>query len=102
MGSTLAPICPPCTELRMKWLDSAPSQVLPTFGIAYGSGANYDISAAGLRDRGRSRHQQWSALVREQMAGVAASCRANNHSATAMPALPTVVQLDLPSLEEAA
>jgi hypothetical protein len=101
MTATKPPICPPCQERRMAWLDSKPSQVLPTFGIAHGSGAPYDVTLAGIRDRSRSRHQQWAALVREQMAGIAAYCRQAGH--TAAPAAPVVVQLDLLQvLEQAA
>ena len=96
MADTRAPICASCTELRMKWLDSKPSQLLPAFGIAHGSGADYDVSARGLRDRSRSRHQQWAALVREQMSAIATACRNAGHSIPA-PA-PVVVQLDLLNL----
>jgi hypothetical protein len=97
------PICPPCQQRRMAWLDSKPSQVLPTFGIAHGSGAPYDASLAGIRDHQRSRHQQWARLVREQMAGIAADCRLAQHTAVAAPSAPVVVQLDLlEALERAA
>jgi hypothetical protein len=95
------PICPPCQERRMAWLDSRPSKVLPVFGIAHGSGANYDITAEGIKDRSRSRHEQWRLLVREQMAGIADYCRRAGH--TAVPTVPVVVQLDLlEQLERAA
>lgn len=73
-------LCPPCTAKQMAWLDSKPSQVLPTFGIAHGSGAGYDATADGIRDNARSRHQRWAALVREQMAAIATACRTAGHT----------------------
>lgn len=75
------------------WLDSKPSVVLSTFGIAYGSGAPYDVSVAGLLDRRRSRYEQWHQLVREQMAGIAEHCRAAGHVST--PAVARVEQIEL-------
>jgi hypothetical protein len=85
----------------MAWLDSKPSKVLPTFGIAYGSGAAYDASPAGLLDGRRGRHQRWAELVRWQMAFIADSCRTNGHVVT--PPVPHMIQLNLfDQLEEAA
>jgi hypothetical protein len=91
----VAPLCPPCIEKRMRWLDSNPLKVLPSFGIAYGSGALYDVSAAGVLDRRRARYEQWRALVREQMAGIASDCRKRGHVAATPPTAVRVVQLDL-------
>lgn len=83
-GTTEAPaeaeICDPCQEERLRWLDTKPSAVLP-FGIAHGSGAGYDVTAPGIRDRSRGQHEKWRVLVREQMALIAATCRAAGHSA---------------------
>ena len=80
MGSSR--LCQPCDDLCTKWLDSKPSQVLPTFGFAYGSGAAYDVSAAGVRDNTSARYERWRQLVREQMDGIAAACRAAGHATT--------------------
>ena len=79
--SQQTPICPPLTEKRMAWLDSKPSQTLPSFGFAHGSGAAYDASVAGVQNGSRSRHLRWAAIVREQMAGIAAACRSAGHTA---------------------
>lgn len=92
---TAPAICPACQGQRMAWLDSKPSQVLPAFGIAHGSGAGYDVSLAGLQDRSRSRHQQWAALVREQMAAIGDHCRQAGHVTPPAEITPAVVQLDL-------
>jgi len=86
----VTPLCPPCSAARAAWLDYRPP---PVRGFAHGSGAPYDVSAAGLRDRRRSRFEQWRSTVRFQMDLIAAQCRAARHVAEAPPA--RVVQLDL-------
>jgi hypothetical protein len=52
---------------------------MPRFGFTFGSGAAYDSSPAGVRDARRVRTERWYALVREQMNGIAAACRAAGH-----------------------
>lgn len=87
------PICAPCQDEQGRWLNTKPSQVFPTFGIAYGSGAPYDITPAAIRDRANARREKWSTLVREQMGRIAEHCRAAGHVTPAV--VPAVVQLDL-------
>lgn len=71
-------VCPDCRRQQDAWLDSRPSQVLPRLGIA--GGAAYDDTPAGVRDNARSRHRAWVALVREQVAGIAADCQRDRHA----------------------
>lgn len=92
----MTPLCPPCAAERMAWLDY---RLPPTLGIAHGSGAPYDVSAAGIRDRQRSRFEQWRSTVRFQMALIAEQCRSAGHVAEAP--IARVIQLDLfTALEE--
>ena len=74
------PLCGPCTAARNAWLDSRPSAVLPTFGFAFGSGAAYDTSVAGVNAARRARYSRWSTLVREQRDAIAAACRNGQHA----------------------
>lgn len=74
------PVCAPCSEEMGRWLDTRPSTLLPRLGFAHGSGAPYDVSAAGLRDRTRSRTEEWRATVRFQRALIADGCRAGRHA----------------------
>lgn len=78
--SPLPPLCAPCSEESARWLDTRPSVLIPRPGFAHGSGAPYDVSRAGLRDKGRARHAEWSDTVRFQRRLVAAGCRAGNHA----------------------
>jgi hypothetical protein len=82
MSDPLPPLCGPCRDESARWLDTRPSTLLPRLGFAYGSGAAYDVSAAGLAGRRRSRHEEWAATVRHQRALVAAGCRAGNHASS--------------------
>jgi hypothetical protein len=75
-------LCQPCIEQQMRWLDTRPSQMYPTFSFTYGSGAAYDTTPAGVRDRLRMNGERWRRLVRTQMAAIAADCRAAGHTAT--------------------
>jgi hypothetical protein len=43
-------------------------------GIHIASHATYDDTAAGIRDNLRSRHTDWSALVRRQQQMIAEQC----------------------------
>lgn len=84
------PLCPPCREARLSWLDYR----LPrTLGIAYGSGAPYDVSPPGIRDRQRARYEEWRSTVNFNMDLIASTCRAAAHVAEEPPA--RVIQLDL-------
>ena len=73
-------LCPPCALQSARWLDTSPSTLLPRLGFAYGSGAAYDASPAGMRDRRAARHEEWAATVRRQRALVAEGCRAGRHA----------------------
>lgn len=86
----MTPLCTPCNEARARWLNY---RLPPTLGIAHGSGAPYDVSAAGLRDKQRSRFEEWRATVRFQRDLIARQCREAGHVAEEPPA--RVVQLDL-------
>lgn len=79
----MARVCAGCRAAQTAWYDSRPSQVIPRFAIA--AGATYDDTAAGVADSRRARHQQWAALVREQVAGIAAACRTAGHTTQAAP-----------------
>lgn len=85
-----APLCIPCREARSRWLDY---RLPPVPGFQHGSGAPYDTSPAGIRDRQRSRFEQWRSTVRFQMDLIASACRAAGHVAEAPVA--RVIQLDL-------
>ncbi len=73
-------LCGPCTAESARWLDTSPATLLPRLGFAYGSGAAYDVSPAGVAERRRARHAEWAATVRRQRALVAAGCRAGHHA----------------------
>jgi hypothetical protein len=74
------PLCGPCLAESMRWLDTSPVSLLPRLGIAYGSGADYDVSETGMRERRSARHAEWAATVRFQRRLVAEGCRAGRHS----------------------
>ena len=74
------PLCSPCSTESARWLDTSPMTLLPRLSIAYGSGAAYDASAAGIAERRRTWHDEWAATVRRQRAMIAAGCRAGNHA----------------------
>jgi hypothetical protein len=78
--TVLPPVCGPCSAEMSRWLDTSPSTLIPRLGFAHGSGAAYDVSAAGLRERRAARHGEWAATVRRQRALVVAGCRAGIHS----------------------
>ena len=80
------PLCGPCSAERDRWLDTTPATLLPRLGLAYGSGAAYDVSPAGLRKRRAARHAEWAATVRFQRQLVAQGCRAGRHAVTPTPA----------------
>lgn len=73
-------LCGPCSVESGRWLDTTPSALLPRLSLAYGSGAAYDASPAGIRDRRSARHAEWAATVRRQRAFIAAGCRAGQHA----------------------
>lgn len=77
-------LCGPCAAESSRWLDTRPSTLLPRLSLAYGSGAAYDASPAGMAENRRARHAEWAALVRRQRALVAAGCRAGQHAATGL------------------
>lgn len=85
-------LCPPCSAARMSWLDYRLPRVS---GFQHGSGAPYDTSAAGIRDRQRSRSEQWRSTVRFHMDLIARACRTAGHVVVEPPA--RVVDLDLPA-----
>lgn len=84
------PLCAPCREARAAWLDY---RLPPVLGIAYGSGAPYDVSAAGIRDRQRARFEEWRSTVRFHRDLIARTCRTAGH--VAEPPIARVIQLDL-------
>jgi hypothetical protein len=73
-------MCAPCSEESARWLDTRPSVLIPRPGFAHGSGAAHDVSPAGMRDKGRARHDEWAATVRFQRALIAAGCQAGHHA----------------------
>lgn len=73
-------LCRPCSAESARWLDTRPSTLLPRLSLAYGSGAAYDASLAGIAERRRARHDEWAALVRVQRQLVAVGCRAGKHA----------------------
>lgn len=78
-------ICRPCAELMGRWLDVKASDLRPGASFAHGSGAPYDVSASGLRDRLAGNGEVVRRLVRAQRAAVAASCRAGVHAPGEVP-----------------
>jgi hypothetical protein len=85
-----APLCPPCSAARTAWLDY---RLPPVLGIAHGSGAPYDVSVAGIRDRRRARFEEWRSTIRFHMDLIARQCRTAGHVAETPVA--RIVQLDL-------
>lgn len=73
-------LCAPCGAEWSRWLDTSPSTLIPRPGFAHGSGAPHDVSPAGMRDKRRARHAEWSATVRFQQGLVSAGCRAGRHA----------------------
>lgn len=90
MTTTDSPLCPPCRAASSAWLGY---RLPPALGIAYGSGADYDMSAAGIRDRRQARFELWRDTIRWNRDLIARTCRAAGHT-TAEPAA-RVIQLDL-------
>lgn len=74
------PLCGPCLAESWRWLDTNPMALHPRLGFAFGSGAVYDTSEGGMRDRLAARHAEWAALVRFQRRLVAEGCRAGRHA----------------------
>lgn len=73
-------LCDPCSGESVRWLDTRPSTLIPRPGFAHGSGAPYDVSSAGLLDKGRARHAEWAATVRFQRRLIAEACAAGRHA----------------------
>ena len=73
-------LCGPCSAESVVWLDTSPATLIPRPGFVYGSGAAYDVSATGMHERRRARHDEWAATVRFQRALIVAGCRAGRHS----------------------
>jgi hypothetical protein len=86
----MRPLCSPCHAARVAWLDY---RLPPVLGFQHGSGAPYDTSPAGIRDRQRSRFEEWRSTVKFQMDLIADACRAAGH-VEGVPAA-RVIQLDL-------
>jgi hypothetical protein len=84
------PLCPSCREARSVWLDY---RLPPPRGFAHGSGAPYDVSAAGIRDARKARFDEWRSTVRFHMDLIARTCRSAGHVAEPPPG--RVIQLDL-------
>lgn len=80
------PLCGPCAQESLAWLDTRPSELIPRFGIAYGSGADYDVSPAGIRDSRTARWREWAETVRFRRRLIAQGCRAGKHSTRRRPA----------------
>lgn len=80
MTDPLPPLCGPCRAERDRWLDTVPSTLIPRLGFAHGSGAAYDVSAAGLRDRRAARYEEWRRTVLHGREMVAVACRAGHHA----------------------
>ncbi len=80
MTDPLPPLCQPCQAVSLAWLDTSPSTLIPRLGFAHGSGAAYDVSAAGLRDRRAARYEEWRRTVQHGRAMVAQACRAGHHA----------------------
>jgi hypothetical protein len=80
MTDPLPPLCGPCLAEMGRWLDTSPSTLIPRLGFAHGSGAAYDVSAAGLRDRRTARYEEWLRTVRHGRAMIARACRAGHHA----------------------
>lgn len=76
----MAELCEPCSAESQRWLDTRPSALIPRLGFAHGSGAAYDVSAAGLRERGSSRYEEWRRTVQHGRRMVAVACRAGHHA----------------------
>lgn len=74
------PLCGPCSAESGRWLDTSPATLLPRLSLAYGSGAAYDASPAGVRERRSARYADWAATVRRQREFIAAECRAGRHA----------------------
>lgn len=83
-------LCAPCRDARLAWLDY---RLPPVPGFQHGSGAPYDTSPAGIRDRQRGRFEEWRTTVRFHMDLIARTCRTARHAAEAPTA--RVIQLDL-------
>ncbi|MET8278236.1 hypothetical protein [Micromonospora sp. NPDC005174] len=89
----LRPLCEPCSAQHARWLDYR----LPrTFGIAYDSGTPYDVSTAGVRDRRRSRFEEWRATIKFNQDLIARTCREQRHIEPACEAIPAIVVVQRP------
>lgn len=86
----MKPLCVPCRAARLSWLDY---RLPPVPGFQHGSGAPYDTSPAGIRDRQRGRFEEWRSIIRFHRDLIARTCRASGHVAVPPPA--RVIQLDL-------
>lgn len=73
-------LCATCQAESDRWLESSPSEVLPLLSIAYGSGAAYDTTGAGIRQRRSARWQQWRDLVVFQRNLIREGCASGHHA----------------------
>ncbi|GIE30143.1 hypothetical protein Ait01nite_031880 [Actinoplanes italicus] len=86
----MIPVCQSCQAERATWLDYR----LPrTAGFSFGSGAPYDASPAGIRDRQHGRFEEWRATIRFHRDLIARTCRDQGH--VAAPPAPRVVEIPL-------
>lgn len=85
------PLCAPCQDERSRWLDYR----LPAVpGFVHGSGARYDLSPAGIRDRQRARYEEWKSTIAFHRDLIARTCREQGH--TVAPTVPArVVEIPL-------
>jgi hypothetical protein len=76
---TRSTLCGACRPAWLAWLDY---RLPPVLSISYGSGAAYDATPQGIRDRQASRFREWRDTIRWQQAHIEALCAAGNHGPT--------------------
>ncbi len=90
------PICPRCSDERMRWLDTRPQDLFRQFAFITQANAAYGFTPKGVADHRRMRWERWRELVNWQMQAIADACRTAGHAdSDVAPGVPKVVQLDL-------
>ena len=72
-------VCEPCRVEIDRWYETKPSQIFPSRGFTFGSGAAYDATARGVIEAGRARVEKWRVLVKDQTSGIRENCLAGRH-----------------------
>jgi hypothetical protein len=69
-------LCIPCAHAWGRWLDY---RLPPVLSITYGSGAAYDATPRGIRDREKARFREWRDTIRWHQDHIRELCEQGKH-----------------------